>query len=64
MEQELVRLLEKMATRTLTAEEVQLLEEKAKKFSSLNQLAEARHEWREALRKVNDARENNLRNNR
>jgi hypothetical protein len=64
MEQELVRLLEKMATRTLTAEEVQLLEEKAKKFSSLNQLAEARHEWREALRKVNDARENNLRSNR
>jgi hypothetical protein len=64
MEQELVRLLEKMATRTLTAEEVQLLEEKAKKFSSLNQLAEARNEWREALRKVNDARENNLRSNR
>ena len=64
MEQELVRLLEKMATKTLTEEEVQLLEEKAKKFSSLNQLAEARNEWREALRKVNDARENNLRSNR
>lgn len=62
MEQELVRLLEKMATQTLTVEEVQRLEEKAKKFSNLNQLVEARQEWREALRKVNEARENNLRN--
>ena len=64
MEQELVRLLEKMATQTLTVEEVQRLEEKAKKFSNLNQLVEARQEWREALRKVNESRENNLRNTR
>jgi hypothetical protein len=64
MEQELVELLEKMATQTLTVEEVQRLEEKAKKFSNLNQLVEARQEWREALRKVNEAREKNLRNPR
>ena len=64
MEQELVRLLEKMATQTLMVEEVQRLEEKAKKFSNLNQLVEARQEWREALRKVNESRENNLRNTR
>jgi len=53
-----------MATQTLTVEEVQRLEEKAKKFSNLNQLVEARQEWREALRKVNEAREKNLRNPR
>ncbi len=64
MEQELVELLEKMATQSLTVEEVQRLEEKAKKFSNLNQLVEARQEWREALRKVNEAREKNLRNPR
>ena len=64
MEQELVELLEKMATQTLTVEEVQRLEEKAKKFSNLNQLVEARQEWRAALRKVNESREKNLRNPR
>lgn len=64
MEQELVKLLEKMASRTLTEEEVQLLEAKSKKFSNLNQLVEARQEWREALRKINDARQKNPEKNR
>lgn len=57
METSLDILLKKMAERTLTAEELVLLEEKARKFSDLNKLVEARQEWREAMRKLHDERE-------
>ena len=57
METSLEILLQKMADRKLTAEELTLLEEKARKFSDLNKLVEARQEWREAMRKLHDARE-------
>lgn len=56
MEQELDKLLVKMRQGTLSAEEAQLIEAKARRFSDLHQLAEARNEWREALRKVYDDR--------
>jgi len=46
-----------MTRQALTEEEAKLLEEKARKFSNLEQLAEARQEWREAMRKYFDARE-------
>lgn len=57
METSLDILLKKMAEHTLTAEELTLLEEKARKFSDLNKLVEARQEWREAMRKLHDERE-------
>lgn len=57
METSLDILLKKMAERTLTLEELELLEEKSRKFSDLNKLVEARQEWREAMRKLHDARE-------
>ncbi|MFM7195696.1 MAG: hypothetical protein ACKORJ_12020 [Bacteroidota bacterium] len=57
METSLEILLKKMAERTLTAEELNLLEEKSRQFSDLNKLVEARQEWREAMRKLYDERE-------
>ena len=57
METSLDILLKKMAERTLTTEELELLEEKSRKFADLNKLVEARQEWREAMRKLHDARE-------
>ncbi len=57
MEPTLDILIEKMTRQALTEEEAKLLEEKARKFSNLEQLAEARQEWREAMRKYFDARE-------
>jgi hypothetical protein len=57
METSLDILLKKMAERTLTHEELELLEEKSRKFSDLNKLVEARQEWRDAMRKLHDARE-------
>ncbi|MBM3178044.1 MAG: hypothetical protein FJZ78_08570 [Bacteroidetes bacterium] len=56
METSLDILLEKMTRHALTEEEAKLLEEKARKFSNLEQLAEARNEWREAMRKYFDAK--------
>lgn len=56
MEQDLDKLLVKMAQGTLTEEEALLIEQKARRFSDLHQLAEARNEWRDALRKVYDER--------
>lgn len=56
METSLDILLEKMTRQALTEEEARLLEEKARKFSNLEQLAEARNEWREAMRKYFDAK--------
>ena len=56
MEETLDKLLAKMVDGTLTEEEALLIESKARKFSNLHQLADARNEWREALRKYHDAR--------
>jgi len=56
MEETLDKLLAKMVEGTLSEEEALLIESKASKFSNLHQLADARNEWREALRKLHDAR--------
>lgn len=56
MEQDLDKLLDKMSKGTLSEEETKLIEDKAQRFSNLHQLADARNEWREALRKYFDAR--------
>jgi len=56
MEQDLDKLLDKMSKGTLSEEETRLIEDKAQRFANLHQLADARNEWREALRKYFDAR--------
>ena len=56
MEQDLDKLLDKMSKGLLSEEETKLIEDKAQRLANLHQLAEARNEWREGLRKFFDAR--------